>query len=301
MKIFTYLILFLSFTFSAKAQNLDSLMATIGSETSVNIPVTATFKTTRVILSHSNETVKKYNMDFRVAHRFGDFAGKNGGIETLYGLDNASDIRIAFEYGISDKLTFGFGRNKIEQLLDFYLKYKLIQQTTNNSVPVSVTLFSTSGLNPRRVETDIYDNYAHRFSYVTQAIITRKFSPNLSLQISPTWLHRNYVNDFRDENDNFALGIAGRYKFTKRFAFVADYYFVQSNFRQNKTKDVYYNPLGLGIEIETGGHVFSINFTNAEGIVENNFIPDTKSSWLNGGFRFGFNISRMFTLYTPKG
>lgn len=296
------LLIFLSLLLTTiiKAQSLDSLMAIMGNENQVRTPVTATFKTTRVILSHSNETVKKYNMDFRVSHRFGDFAGDNGGSETLYGLDNASDIRIAFEYGVTDRLTAGFGRNKIAQLLDFYLKYKLVEQTTDNSTPVSVTLFTSSGLTPRRVESDIYDVYAHRISYVTQAIIARKFSSNLSVEILPTWLHRNYVSDFRDENDNFAIGIAGRYKFTKRFGIVADYYFVNSDFRQNKTNDTFYNPLGLGIEIETGGHVFSINFANSEGIVENNFIPETRSSWLNGGFRFGFNISRMFTLYSPN-
>lgn len=296
------LLIFLSLLLTTiiKAQSLDSLMAIMGNENQVRTPVTATFKTTRVILSHSNETVKKYNMDFRVSHRFGDFAGDNGGSETLYGLDNASDIRIAFEYGVTDRLTAGFGRNKIAQLLDFYLKYKLVEQTTDNSTPVSVTLFTSSGLTPRRVESDIYDVYAHRISYVTQAIIARKFSSNLSVEILPTWLHRNYVSDFRDENDNFAIGIAGRYKFTKRFGIVADYYFVNSDFRQNKTNDTFYNPLGLGIEIETGGHVFSINFANSEGIVENNFIPETRSSWLKGGFRFGFNISRMFTLYSPN-
>ncbi len=296
------LLIFLSLLFTTilKAQSLDSLMAIMGNENQVRTPVTATFKTTRVILSHSNETVKKYNMDFRVSHRFGDFAGDNGGSETLYGLDNASDIRIAFEYGVTDRLTAGFGRNKIAQLLDFYLKYKLVEQTTDNSTPVSVTLFTSSGLTPRRVESDIYDVYARRISYVTQAIIARKFSSNLSVEILPTWLHRNYVSDFRDENNNFAIGIAGRYKFTKRFGIVADYYFVNSDFRQNKTNDTFYNPLGLGIEIETGGHVFSINFANSEGIVENNFIPETRSSWLKGGFRFGFNISRMFTLYSPN-
>ena len=296
------LLIFLSLLLTTiiKAQSLDSLMAIMGNENQVRTPVTATFKTTRVILSHSNETVKKYNMDFRVSHRFGDFAGDNGGSETLYGLDNASDIRIAFEYGVTDRLTAGFGRNKIAQLLDFYLKYKLVEQTTDNSTPVSVTLFTSSGLTPRRVESDIYDVYAHRISYVTQAIIARKFSSNLSVEILPTWLHRNYVSDFRDENDNFAIGIAGRYKFTKRFGIVADYYFVNSDFRQNKTNDTFYNPLGLGIEIETGGHVFSINFANSEGIVENNFILETRSSWLKGGFRFGFNISRMFTLYSPN-
>ena len=296
------LLIFLSLLLTTiiKAQSLDSLMAIMGNENQVRTPVTATFKTTRVILSHTNETVKKYNMDFRVSHRFGDFAGDNGGSETLYGLDNASDIRIAFEYGVTDRLTAGFGRNKIAQLLDFYLKYKLVEQTTDNSTPVSVTLFTSSGLTPRRVESDIYDVYAHRISYVTQAIIARKFSSNLSVEILPTWLHRNYVSDFRDENDNFAIGIAGRYKFTKRFGIVADYYFVNSDFRQNKTNDTFYNPLGLGIEIETGGHVFSINFANSEGIVENNFILETRSSWLKGGFRFGFNISRMFTLYSPN-
>jgi hypothetical protein len=282
----------------AFAQNTDSLMNALMAEnnTAKNEPVIATFKSSRIILSHSSEVLKKYNLDFRVTHRFGDIAGNAGGVNTFYGIDNAADIRIAFEYGISDRLTVGFGRNKIDQTLDLHLKYRILQQTTNNKVPLTLTFLYGTGFIPYHVTTDIYDVYAHRFSYVYQAIIARKFSDGFSLEVLPTLVHRNYVPVAKDENDIYALGTAGRLKLTKRFGIVADYYYIHSAYRKANSS-IYKNPLGLGVEIETGGHVFSLNFTNSTGIIENNFIPNTTSSWLRGEFRFGFNISRMFTLY----
>jgi hypothetical protein len=257
-----------------------------------NEKVIATFKTTRIVNAHSIETVKKRTLDFRITHHFGDIAGDGGGGHTLWGLDQAADIRFGFEYGITDRFTLGFGRSKINELLDGYLKFRLLQQTTSNSVPLSLTVFANTGFTPAKNTNEIFDKVANRFSYTYQLLIARKFSRKFSFQLVPSFVHRNLVFG-KDENDLFSIGAGGRFKVTKRFALLADYFYTFSDFR--KDNDLFHAPLGVGIEIETGGHVFHVFFTNNAAIVENNFIPNTTSSWEEGEFKLGFNISRVFT------
>lgn len=260
-----------------------------------NRHVFATFKTTRIVNGHSIETVKRKSLDFRVTHHFGDVGGEGGGVHTLYGLDGAADIRIAFEWGITDRFTLGAGRSKINELLDGYAKYRLWGQTEDNKMPVSTTLLINAGFSPQKNQAGEYSNMAHRLSYTYQLLIARKFSQKFSLQLMPTVLHRNYLFNPADQHDLVSLGVGGRLKLSKRFALLADYFHTFSSFREQNS-NVYAAPLGLGIEIETGGHVFHMFFTNNAGIVENSFIPNTTSSWSKGEFKFGFNISRTFAL-----
>jgi len=299
----TRLIIAFCFTIPGIINAQDELEELLNNSTEEekSIPTIATFKTTRIINAHSIETVKKKSLDFRITHRFGDIGGVGGGVHTLYGFDNVSDVRIAFEYGITNFLTVGLGRSKgaaiIRELIDIHIKYRLLKQTVDNNIPVSVTLLGSTAFTYMQRSVDstseaYLPQFIHRFSYVTQAIIGRKFHDRLSFQIMPTYMHRNYV-PFGDESDNFALGIAGRIKLTRSFGIIADYFYVFSPLRQQNS-DVYSNPLSIGIEIETGGHVFHVNFTNSKGIIENQFLPYTTSSWTEGGFRFGFTISRVF-------
>lgn len=286
---------FIGLALQASAQTPEDLLNELYAEsTPKNEPVSATFKTTRIILSHSNETVPQYGLDFRVTHRFSDVAGANGGLKTFYGFDNSSDIRTAFEYGLTDRATIAIGRNKIGQTFDGHIKYRALRQTADNKMPFSVTLLASSALNTSKTNADFNAKSSRRYSYVYQAIIARKFSKDFSLALLPTMVHRNYV-PANDANDLYALGVAGRIKVTSRFALVADYYYVHSDMRRKSS--TYHDPLGLGFEIETGGHVFSLNFTNSAGIIENEYIPNTTSNWLKGEFRFGFNISRVFFVY----
>lgn len=294
-KINILILLSFALLFGKVANAQDDLLEMLESPEDTNQEVFATFKTTRIVNSHSIETVKENSLDFRVTHHFGDVAGDAGGVHSLYGLDQAADIRIAFEYGINDRLTVGFGRSKIGEMLDGYAKYRLTGQTQNNKMPVSTTLFINTGYTPQRNIRGEYDNIAHRLSYTYQILIARKFSQTFSFQIMPTFLHRNYILKMADENDIFSLGVGGRLKLTKRFAILADYFYSFSDFRR-ENKDQFYAPLGLGVEIETGGHVFHMFFTNNAGIIENVFIPNTTSSWAKGEFKFGFNISRTFGL-----
>jgi hypothetical protein len=290
----TFLPLFFTALFSA-AQQTDSLMQSLEREMGPEGPVIATFKSSRLILSQTTTMVKRKNLDFKVAHRFGDVGGTDGGSKIMWGLDNSSDIYIDFQYGISDRFNIGFGRSKFEQLLDLSLKYALLRQSADDKVPFSMSLVANTGLKPYRVATTKFDDYSNRINHLTQAIISRKFSSNFSWQVSPTFLFRNTSAAPADNNTIFALGTAARLKFTKRFGIVADYYRIFSSYRDNNTTPAYYSPLGFGFEIETGGHVFTLNLVNSKGIVENNFIENTTSAWSKGQYRFGFTISRMFS------
>jgi hypothetical protein len=264
-----------------------------------NTKVFATFKAIKIINAHTIETVKKRTLDFRITHRFGNV---NTGAHGFYGFDSADNIRFSFDYGITDKLMVGIGRSKVRELLDASAKFRFLEQTTNNKIPVSVAIYGCTSLTPVK-NYGIYDQFVHRLSYSAQLIVARKFGSVMSLEFLPTFVHRNYVeglvneyNDMEETNDLFALGIGGRIKLNKRSAIVFDYFYTFSDYRIKNEPDPYYMPFSIGYEIETGGHVFHINFTNSSGIVENEYIPYSNDNWLDGGFKFGFNISRVFNL-----
>jgi hypothetical protein len=282
------------------AQKADSLLNTLDSG-SVIRNVEAVFKSTRVVLSQSSETQKKHDLDMRIRHHFGDIGGRFGSAHTLYGLDVASDLFIGFDYGITDDLTVSIGRSKQDELYNLSGKYKLLKQKENNRLPVNLTLFAQLGWIAREpFSPSEFSTYSNRFSYFLQPIFSRKFSSRLSLEVMPGLLMRKNTAEGRDPENLFSLGFAGRMKLTKRLSFIADYTLVNGLSRPSDLSQAYYNPLGVGLEIETGGHIFSLNFMNSEYIVENNFIAGTKKSWRDGGVRFGFTISRNFTLFKSK-
>jgi len=295
MKKSKLLLAFLLCGLGVSAQDADSLMNQLGGKSS-NGPVNATFKSTRIVLSHSTETQKKYDLDLRIRHHFGDIGGEFGDSHTLFGLDGATDLYIGLDYGITNKLTVGVGRSKHDELYNLFLKQKLVQQS--DKFPFSTTLLAQSAWITRKERTfnELQDG---RSSYFFQALIASKLSEHLSLQISPGYLIREQMEDPLDEKGLFTAGIGGRLKLSKRMAFIADYQLVNLT-RSDKLAKTYYNPLGVGLEIETGGHIFSLNFMNSEYIVENNFLPGTNKSWTDGGVRFGFTISRNFTLHKSK-
>ena len=275
--------------------------------------VKSTFKSTKLINGHTNETIYKNELDFRVDHRFGDIAGPNGGIRPFYGLDNAADVRIGFEYGLSDRLSVGFARAKgatdVRQLYEGNLKYRLLEQTTDNFIPVAITLFGSATAAGVEASTDLssdiaYTDFNSRLNYVSQIIFARKFSPGLSVTLTPTYVHRNFTA-FRDQNDLLALGAGARAKLTKHMSLIVDYFLPFRNsgdkaYLEQLNGVKFYNPLGVGLEIETGGHVFNLSFTNATAIEEMQFIPSTTSSWLKGQYRWGFSISRRFSFNKDK-
>jgi hypothetical protein len=274
--------------------------------------VTATFKSTKIINAQTNETVHKRTLDFRIAHRFGNFGAASGGgyQGNFFGLYNIADVRIAFEYGITDRLTVGVSNNKKNRNAEGLVKYRLVEQRKDDHMPVAITIFESMVVNTSKDisgEFSVMDDNGEktnkplrRFSYVSQLIIARKFSSSFSCELVPTYVHRNYVADSEDENGMFSIGVGARLKITRSFAIVGDYFYNISKFRDDARSTegdkIFYQPLGLGIEIETGGHVFTIMAANSTGIVEKEFITDTRDTWTKGGFKFSFNISRNFRL-----
>lgn len=273
-----------------KANAQDDLTKLLEQETPKTTDYTsATFKGTRIINGHSVETVKKNHLDFLIHHRFDRL---NSGAYNLFGLDY-STVRLGFEYGLTDNIMIGVGRSSVQKTYDFFGKAKLLRQASGTkNIPVSIT-----GLVSAVIETqDKTLSTQDKTSYCTQLLIARKFNDKLSLQLNPTLLYRNRVATAAQERALFALGFGGRMKVSKRVSLNAEYYWA---FRDqdiiNDLGDKYNNSLAIGFDIETGGHVFQLHFTNSSGMVEKQFIGDTAGSWGKGDIRYGFNVSRTFS------
>jgi hypothetical protein len=271
----------------------EDLLSLLGEDETTDY-ATATFKTTRVINMHSVENVARGVMDFRISHRFGFL---NTGAYEFFGLDGAT-LRLGFEYGVSDRLMLGLGRSSNNKAFDGLVKFKLLRQSTGKKkMPISVSLFSSIVLNTLRwAEPERENFFSSRLFYTHQILIARKFNDGLSLQFTPTLVHRNLVETAAEKNDVIAFGIGGRQKLTKRTSINAEYFYVLPN----QLAERYTNSLSLGFDIETGGHVFQLHFTNSTGMVEPTFVTETVGEWLNGDVHFGFNVSRVFTIKERK-
>lgn len=281
------LLLLVFFVSKAPAQELLDLL---GPEEPKTEFVTNAFKSTRVINCHSIESLAEGVLDFRILHRFGKI---NGGAYELYGLDQAT-IRLGLDYGITDRLTVGVGRSTYKKEIDGFIKYKVLWQSTGaKPMPVSVIAVSGMTVNGLKYSEPNRQNYfTSKLGYYFQLITGRKFSERFTLQVSPTLVHRNLVTLSADPSDVFAVGVGGRLKLTKRIALTEDYFYVVNS----SQSEMFGNCLSLGFDIETGGHVFQLHFSNATGMNERAFITETNGEWLKGDIQFGFNISRVFTL-----
>jgi hypothetical protein len=293
------LILFSFLSISAFAQ--DDLMNMLEGEVeaeSTPEKVIATFKGIKLINAQTIETTKKKTLEFRITHRFGNM-GDAGAKHTLWGLENASNIRFSFDYGLTDKLSIGYGRSKMNEHIDLHAKFRFLEQK-KGGIPISAAYYVNGAMSA--VASIPNDDFNNRLSYVHQLIIASKLNKAISLEILPTLVHRNYVDHtissledstIVDQNNLISIGFAGRFKITKRLAFVVDYFLTISDFRT--PGNGFYDPLSIGVEIETGGHVFHINISNSAGIIENDFLPSTRSNWGDGEYKLGFNISRVFS------
>lgn len=263
--------------------------------------VYATFKGTRLINLHTVETLGKGTLEFRIAHRFGDFSS---GANNFWGLDGPATIQFHFDYGVSDRLTLGIGRAAFNKVYDAFAKYNIARQTRDSSMPVTVTLLGSvnvvSDVDRNRATTgvDQYRDFGNRIVYMAQAFIARKINAKLSFQLSPTFLHYNLAYNFGDQNDIFALGLSGRYKISSHAALTGEYIHRINNYTINS--GFYSDALSLGFDLETGGHVFQVFLTNSSSINETAVIPYTESKWSKGQIRLGFNISRVFGVHKSE-
>jgi hypothetical protein len=256
--------------------------------------VTAAFKSSRVINNHSMELIGKGVMDVRILHRFGLL---NSGIKNLFGLDQAT-MRFGFDYGIINNLTAGFGRSTYRKDWDGFIKWRLLQQAKGlKAFPFSIVWVSGMMVNTVPINNaDPKRTFSERSSYYHEVIFGKKISEKFSLQLSPIFVHRNLVERAGEENDVYALGVGGRIKLSRRIAFVADYNYIIRGIDKN----IYSHPLAIGFDIETGGHVFQLHFSNTEGMNERAFITETINEWSKGDFNFGFNLSRVFIISKRK-
>lgn len=275
--------------FSPAFSQEDDLLSLLEEEETTDY-VTASFKTNRVINLHSLESTSAGVLDIKISHRFGTL---NRGAYELFGLDNAT-IRIGGDYGITDQLTVGIGRSSFEKTYDGFVKYKFLRQSTGKKVmPISAALFASAAINSLKWQNPDRENYfSSRLYYSYQLIVGRKFSESFSLQLSPTLVHRNLVRTKDESHDVYALAAAGRIKLSKRVAANAEYIYVFDD----QLAPGYRNSLSLGFDIETGGHVFQLHFTNSTSMIEKGFVTETSGKWGNGDIHFGFNVSRVFTV-----
>ncbi len=242
--------------------------------------VRSTFKATQIINTPTIEAPGKKGLQFLIMHRFGRI---NEGAYALFGLDNAS-IRFGLDYGINDRFSIGVGRSSLDKTYDGSVKWKLLRQK-QKGMPVSVSLYELITNTTQRYEDKPYLNPRYRTAYQSSLLVARKFSSRLSLQFTPSWIHFNLVPTVADNNDVFVFGIGGRMKITKRMSVNAEYNYLPSD--QVVSADVH-NSLSLGVDIETGGHVFQLIFSNAGGMIGPYYLAKTTGEWSNGDVFFCF-------------
>jgi len=298
-KIIVLSVLF-SLTINTLFAQADSLMAMLnsGNQSQKKEIVTATFKATRIIDGNSIENLGSGVLDFRISHRFGDL---NQGSTNFFGLDNAT-TRIGLDYGITSWLMIGLGHSTLNKENDGFAKIKLLKQRINGT-PVSISYAGSISVQttpaPSLPAGETWE-YTNRLYYTNQLLIARKFSNKFSLQIAPTIVHYNLVDSTKFSNNTIAIGIGGRIKVSHRIAITGEYYYRITNADLLVNGQPTYNALSVGIDIETGGHVFQLMFTNSQGLTDRTFIGQTTDSWGKGSLHFGFNISRVFTIIKPK-
>jgi hypothetical protein len=282
-----------------KARAQDDLEALLNTDKPKKEFVRGTFKGTRVINLQSVEKVAPGALQFLIQHRFGPI---NGGAYQLYGLDQAT-IRFALEYGITKFLMAGIGRSSFGKTYDGFVKASLIRQSKgSNSIPFSLLYFGSTALNTLKwADPGIKNYFSSRLSYTHQIIIGSKVNESFSIEIVPTLIHKNLVEAANDPNGIYAIGAGLRYKLSKRMSLNMEYvYRIPPKDKSAPSYVNYYNSFSLGLDIETGGHVFQLHLTNSLPMIEKGFIAETSERWGNGGIHLGFNISRDFILKSKK-
>jgi len=263
-----------------------SLLAGVEDSMPVVEKVSGAFKSTRVINAHSIEMLAKGNLDFRVMHRFGFVSD---GVKQFFGLD-AATFRMGFDYGLSNDFTIGIGRSTFRKEIDGFIKWRTVQQTRGaKNIPVSVVMAAGYLIHTEESFAAVKPSFTDRTAWYFQLIAGRKFNRLFSLQLSPIVVFTNRPFNPTDDRTIFALGGGARYKISKRTALTFDYHHPFGQLAEN-AKD----PVSMGLDIETGGHVFQLQFSNATGMNERAYITQTTGNFFKGDIRFGFNLSRIF-------
>jgi hypothetical protein len=259
----------------------------------------ASFKSTRVVSGHSIETNAKGVLQFLIGHRFGRL---NSGWRELYGIDNAT-MRLGFEYGLTNDINIGVGRSSYQKIYDGTFKWKMLHQKSGaTNFPFTATWVSTMYISSAEwANPDRINYFTSRMSYHHALLLGRKFGDKFTLQLMPTAVHRNLVPTEADMNTIFSLGTATSIRLNGSLRLNAEYYYIFPNQISSKIGgETVKNSLSIGIDLETGGHVFQIHLSNSRGMTEKYLIGETTGNWLDGDIHFGFNVSRVFTVQRPK-
>ncbi len=282
--------------FASSAKGQDDLLSMMDKNEKPTVDyTTATFKSTHIIIGQSIETAPAGNLNFLITHHFGAL---NTGYENLYGLKQAS-IRLAVEYGVTKWLGLAVAINTDKNTWDGSAKVKILRQCKGaKNVPVTIDLYGNAAVYTTKWSDPTRTNYfSSRLTYDFQVMIARKFGNSVSLQITPSYVHKNIVPNSDDKNDIFNLSAGGRVKLSQRVSVNVEYSYL---FKGQVVSTNAYNSLSVGVDIETGGHVFQIFMTNSYGEYEQPIYTDTRGKWSNGDIFLGFNINRMFTIVKPK-
>ena len=282
-----------SFAQKPQKDTASSLLSLIESDDEINY-TKYSFKTNRIINLHSLENTAAGVMDFKISHRFSTI---DEGIYNLFGIDQAT-IRIGFDFGLTDQLSVGVNRNSVKKAFDGFVKYKFLRQSTGKrNMPISAALILGTAVETQKPDDPTKENYfSSRLFYTSQLLIGSKLNDYITLELAPSYVHRNLVKTTDEKNDVYAVGIGGRFRLTRRMTFNAEYVYVLPNQLAPNFK----NSLSVGLDIETGGHVFQLHFTNSTSMSEYGFITQTENNWGKNAVRFGFNVSRVFTLWGEK-
>ncbi|WP_298898791.1 DUF5777 family beta-barrel protein [uncultured Psychroserpens sp.] len=264
----------------------DDLLNEIDTEDTNNAYATAAFKGLKVVNFESTKLVAKQEFTLIVSHRFGSI---ENGFDSFFGLDDAV-TRLNFVYGISDGFNVGVSRSSFQKIYQASVKYRLLRQQ-ENGCPFTIVGFNAVLINTALEKDNLPKlEFIDRLGYTTQLIISRKVNTNFSVELAPTFFHDNYVQQNNQDNSQFALGLGTRYKLSKRWSINADYGWHLNRADNSPFK----NPLSIGFDLETGGHVFQMHFSNAQAMNANGFLGQATGDWTDGNIYFGFNLSRVF-------
>ncbi len=277
-KCFPVLLLFLAGSFCVAHAQMKRV------RTTPNQPEHAIFKAPTVLLVNSVKNLYKNTLFMSIYHIFGPV---NSGINELYGLDVSANIRLGLDYGLTDRLSVGIGRTWYNKTVDGRFKYTLLYQTENDKSPLQLSMAGDAGIITMEHAFPGSYTFSDKLGFMYMIMAARKFSDKFSLQIAPIYAHYNRVFP-GEHNDYFGVSLAGRYKLTDHTALAIEYI---DNIHNNDTKSA----LSIGLNIETGSHVFQIFLSNSQYYNPQDILRNTHDNFFAGDIHFGFDISRIFT------
>jgi len=246
----------------------------------------AAFKGLQICNMQSTKLAAKGEWYVLISHRFGDLTE---GLDNFFGLDDAY-TKIGAIYGITNGLSVGLSRQTNNKIYELTAKYRIKSQE-ENGFPVTVVGYNTMDINTN-LSTDIYPNleFNNRLAYTTQLLVSRKFSDRFSAEIAPVFIHKNLYDPTTERDNQFVIGTGGRYKLTKRLSVNLEYA-ARIDAPEN---DVYHDLLSVGLDIETGGHIFQLVFSNCQTMNDVYVFSNATGKWNGGSIYFGFNLYRVF-------